>query len=56
MAGGLVVAGSHPGLDGHPDQEIVERQMNGGGAVLSLELDGGLDRGQQAALLLAPVH
>lgn len=44
MAGGLVVAVSYPGLDGHPDQEIVERQMNGGGAVLSLELDGGLDR------------
>lgn len=44
MAGGRVVAVSYPGLEEHPDRDVVRRQMTGGGAVLSLELDGGLDR------------
>jgi len=42
-AGGRVVAVTYPGLEDHPDRDIVERQMSGGGAVLTLELAGGLE-------------
>ena len=40
---GRVVAVTYPGLPDHPDRAIVERQMRGGGAVLAVELPGGLD-------------
>ena len=43
-ASGAVVQVTYPGLEDHPDRELVQRQMSGGGAVLSLELAGGLER------------
>ena len=43
-ASGEVVQVTYPGLEDHPDRELVQRQMSGGGAVLSLELAGGLER------------
>ncbi|MGC6486199.1 MAG: trans-sulfuration enzyme family protein [Planctomycetota bacterium] len=39
---GTLTAVTYPGLDDHPDREVVARQMNGGGAVLSFEMPGGL--------------
>lgn len=32
----------YPGLPDHPDRDIIDRQMNGGGCVLALEIPGGL--------------
>ncbi len=32
----------YPGLDSHPDHELCQRQMSGGGAMLALEVAGGL--------------
>lgn len=43
VAKGRVVAVSYPGLNDHPDRALVRRQMQGGGAVLAVELPGGLD-------------
>lgn len=40
---GRVAAVTYPGLPDHPDREIIERQMSGGGCVLAIELPGGLD-------------
>jgi cystathionine beta-lyase/cystathionine gamma-synthase len=42
VQGGVLAAVTYPGLDDHPDREVVDRQMSGGGAVLSFELPGGL--------------
>ena len=39
---GALAAVTYPGLEDHPDREIVARQMQGGGAVLSFELPGGM--------------
>ena len=39
---GSIVAVTYPGLEDHPDRALVERQMTGGGAVVTLELAGGL--------------
>jgi cystathionine beta-lyase/cystathionine gamma-synthase len=44
VRGGRIAAVSYPGLPDHPDRALVERQMNGGGAVLAFEVLGGLDR------------
>jgi len=38
----VVAAVSYPGLPDHPDRELYERQMTGGGAVLAVELNSGL--------------
>jgi cystathionine gamma-lyase len=32
----------YPGLDGHPQHDLAERQMKGFGGMLSFEIDGGL--------------
>jgi cystathionine gamma-synthase/cystathionine gamma-lyase len=44
----------HPALPSHPQRALFERQMSGGGGMLSLELAGGLDaaRGFLSALRL----
>lgn len=42
VAKGTVTAVTYPGLEDHPDREIVQRQMSGGGAVLAIEFPGGL--------------
>lgn len=42
VAAGRVVAVGYPGLPDHPDRALVRRQMQGGGAVLAVELPGGL--------------
>jgi len=39
---GRITAVTYPGLPDHPDREIIERQMQGGGCVLALEIPGGL--------------
>lgn len=41
---GRLLSVSYPGLADHPDRALVERQMGGGGAVLAVELPGGLER------------
>lgn len=41
---GRLLAVSYPGLPGHPDHALVQRQMRGGGCVLAVELPGGLPR------------
>jgi cystathionine beta-lyase/cystathionine gamma-synthase len=38
-----VVAVSYPGLDSHPQRELAERQMRGGGTTLAVELAGGYE-------------
>lgn len=43
VASGRVANVMYPGLPDHPDREIIDRQMNGGGCVLALEIPGGLD-------------
>ena len=43
-ASGHVRQVTYPGLEDHPDRRLVERQMAGGGALLALELAGGLER------------
>jgi methionine-gamma-lyase len=37
----------YPGLESHPARELVERQMDGPGALLSFELQGGFGAGQR---------
>jgi cystathionine beta-lyase/cystathionine gamma-synthase len=44
VGAGQIVAVSYPGLPGHPDRAVVERQMNGGGCLVSFEVAGGLAR------------
>jgi cystathionine beta-lyase/cystathionine gamma-synthase len=39
---------SYPGLPAHPDRALVARQMRGGGAVLAVELPGGLPGAKRA--------
>jgi O-succinylhomoserine sulfhydrylase len=34
----------YPGLDSHPQRALVEKQMSGGGTIVTLELEGGRDR------------
>ncbi len=41
---GSVVAVAYPGLPDHPDHLLAERQMRGGGCLLSFEVTGGLAR------------
>jgi methionine-gamma-lyase len=43
----------YPGLESHPQHELAKRQMEGPGALMSLELAGGLDAGMQ---LMNHVH
>lgn len=44
VAEGRLLRVVYPGLDDHPDRERVARQMQGGGAVLAVELPGGLEQ------------
>lgn len=44
VGSGQIVGVSYPGLPDHPDRPIVERQMRGGGCVVSFEVAGGLER------------
>lgn len=37
----------YPGLPGHPQAELIARQMAGPGSLISFELEGGLDAGRQ---------
>ncbi len=37
----------YPGLESHPQHELMRRQMRGGGAVLSFGVEGGLEAGKQ---------
>lgn len=37
----------YPGLESHPQHELAKRQMRGGGGMISLELDGGLDEARR---------
>lgn len=39
---GRLAAVSYPGLPDHPDRALAQRQMRGGGCVVSVELPGGL--------------
>ncbi|MBK8100333.1 MAG: PLP-dependent transferase [Planctomycetes bacterium] len=41
---GPIVGVSYPGLPEHPDRAVIERQMSGGGCVVSFEVAGGLPR------------
>lgn len=41
-AEGRVAAVSYPGRDDHPDRELFGRQMTGGGALVAVELHGGI--------------
>ncbi|HNO76988.1 MAG TPA: PLP-dependent aspartate aminotransferase family protein [Phycisphaerae bacterium] len=36
----------YPGLESHPQHEVAERQMAGGGGVISFELAGGIEAGR----------
>jgi cystathionine gamma-lyase len=37
----------YPGLASHPQHELAKRQMNGFGGIISVELDGGLDKAKR---------
>ena len=39
----------YPGLDGHPQHQLARRQMSDFGAVVTIELDGGLEQGAKFA-------
>lgn len=41
-----VAAVHYPGLPGHPQADVVERQMAGPGSLISFELKGGVDAGR----------
>jgi len=45
---GRITSVTYPGLSGHPDQELFARQMTGGGALLAIELEGGLPAARAA--------
>ncbi len=45
---GRLLAVSYPGLPDHPDRALVQKQMRGGGAVLAVELPGGLEGAKRA--------
>jgi len=45
---GRLLAVGYPGLPEHPDRALVARQMRGGGAVLAVELPGGLPGAKRA--------
>lgn len=49
VVSGRIASVTYPGLPGHPDQETVARQMNGGGCVLAVEFLGGLEQVLSAA-------
>ena len=36
----------YPGLPSHPDYEVAQQQMSGGGSVIAFELRGGLEAGR----------
>ncbi len=42
VAAGRLIAVSYPGLPQHPERALVQRQMNGGGCLVAVELHGGL--------------
>jgi cystathionine beta-lyase/cystathionine gamma-synthase len=42
VAAGRLRAVTYPGLPGHPDSQLVRRQMTGGGCLVSFEVPGGL--------------
>jgi cystathionine beta-lyase/cystathionine gamma-synthase len=37
----------YPGLPSHPDHDLARRQMSGGGGMISMELEGGLERARR---------
>ena len=37
----------YPGLDSHPQRDLAKRQMSGGGTLISIEVDGGLEGGRR---------
>lgn len=39
---GRIAAVTYPGLESHPDRDIINRQMHGGGCVIAIEFAGGL--------------
>jgi methionine-gamma-lyase len=43
----------YPGLPGHPQAELIERQMAGPGSLISFDLKGGIDAGRK---VLGAVH
>jgi cystathionine beta-lyase/cystathionine gamma-synthase len=43
----------YPGLESHPDHALCQRQMEGGGGMISVELRGGLE---QASAFLAALR
>lgn len=45
---GRLLAVSYPGLPDHPDRALAQKQMRGGGAVLAVELPGGLEGAKRA--------
>jgi cystathionine beta-lyase/cystathionine gamma-synthase len=44
VAGGRLLAVAYPGADDHPDRALVQRQMGGGGCMVSFVVPGGFDR------------
>jgi cystathionine beta-lyase/cystathionine gamma-synthase len=44
VAEGRLQAVAYPGADDHPDRALVQRQMGGGGCMVSFVVPGGLDR------------
>lgn len=44
---------AYPGLPGHPQAELIERQMRGPGSLISMELKEGIEAGKQ---ILQAVH
>jgi cystathionine beta-lyase/cystathionine gamma-synthase len=44
---GLLADAIYPGLASHPDRELAQRQMQGGGTMVSFVVPGGLDRSRR---------
>ncbi|MCR9245554.1 MAG: aminotransferase class I/II-fold pyridoxal phosphate-dependent enzyme [bacterium] len=44
VAAGEIASVTYPGLPDHPDRELFEAQMTGGGAMLAFEVHGGVER------------